>query len=182
MKIVVATHGLGKGAARDSETSGFAYAVQFRRRETRMVQSPRMIAVPWFRRESYSRIQNLPGSDLKDPYEQWQERAERMFNVMHSAGQNLTRVLLEPDELKRFASEIGAEAITAGVRAELANRKLEEKQRVDDPALCELICAKCAAHYSYPQDLLRVVEGIQISCECGGRLRRPVPGFQKVAF
>ncbi len=43
-----------------------------------MVQPPRMIAVPWFRRESYLRVQNLPGSDLKDPYEQWQERAERI--------------------------------------------------------------------------------------------------------
>jgi hypothetical protein len=144
-----------------------------------MVQSPRKIGVPWFRRESYSRIQSLPGSDLKDSYEQWQERAERMFNVMHAAGQPLTRVMLEPDELKRFACEIGAEAITAGVRAELANRRLEQKQRMDDPAPCDLVCAKCAKQYSYPVDLLRVVEGLQISCDCGGRLRRPVP---KTAF
>jgi hypothetical protein len=140
-----------------------------------------MIGVPWFRRESYPRIQGLPGSDLKDSYEQWQERAERMFNVMHSAGQNLTRVMLEPDELKRFAREIGAEAITAGVRAELANRKLEQKQQVNDPAPCDLICAKCSRQYSYPQELLRVVEGLQITCECGGRLRRP-PGTQKSAL
>jgi hypothetical protein len=138
-----------------------------------MVQSPRMIGVPWFRRESYSRIQNLPGSDLRDSYEQWQERAERMFNVMHSAGQPLTRVLLEPDELKRFASEIGAEAITAGVRAELANRMLERKHQEDSPMPCDLICSKCSKQYSYPQDILRVVECLQVSCECGGRLRRP---------
>ena len=146
-----------------------------------MVQSPRMIGVPWFRRESYSRIQNLPGSDLKDSYEQWQERAERMFNVMHSAGQKLTRVVLEPDELKHFAREIGAEAITAGVRAELANRKLEQTQQTEDPAPCDLICVRCASQYSYPQELLRVVEGLQITCECGGRLRRP-PTAQKPAF
>jgi len=145
-----------------------------------MVQSPRMIGVPWFRRESYPRIQNLPGSDLKDTYEQWQERAERMFNVMHSAGQKLTRVVLEPDELKRFAQEIGAEAVTANVRAELANRKLEEKQLADDPAPCDLVCIRCASQYSYPQELVRVVEGLQITCECGGRLIRP-PAAQKSA-
>jgi len=145
-----------------------------------MVQSPRMIGVPWFRRESYPRIQNLPGSDLKDTYEQWQERAERMFNVMHSAGQKLTRVVLEPDELKRFAQEIGAEAVTANVRAELANRKLEEKQMADDPAPCDLVCIRCASQYSYPQELVRVVEGLQITCECGGRLIRP-PAAQKSA-
>ncbi len=152
-----------------------------------MTQSPRMIGVPWFRRESYSRIQNLPGCDLKDSYEQWQERAERMFNVMHSAGQSLTRVLLEPDELRRFADEIGAEAITAGVRAELANRKLEQKQKEqqqeEGPAPCDLLCPKCNRQYSYPQDIVRVVEILQISCECGGRLRKPpVPGFKKTAF
>jgi hypothetical protein len=139
-----------------------------------------MIGVPWFRRESYPRIQNLPGSDLKDTYEQWQERAERMFNVMHSAGQKLTRVVLEPDELKRFAQEIGAEAVTANVRAELANRKLEEKQLADDPAPCDLVCIRCASQYSYPQELVRVVEGLQITCECGGRLIRP-PAAQKSA-
>jgi len=139
-----------------------------------------MIGVPWFRRESYPRIQNLPGSDLKDSYEQWQERAERMFNVMHSAGQKLTRVVLEPDELKRFAQEIGAEAVTANVRAELANRKLEEKQLADDPAPCDLVCIRCASQYSYPQELVRVVEGLQITCECGGRLIRP-PAAQKSA-
>lgn len=146
-----------------------------------MVQSPRMIGVPWFRRESYPRIQNLPGSDLKDSYEQWQERAERMFNVMHSAGQKLTRVVLEPDELKQFAHEIGADAITANVRAELANRKLEEKQQVDDPAPCDLFCIRCGSQYSYSQELLRVVEGLQITCECGGRLRRPPAAMQKPA-
>jgi len=146
-----------------------------------MVQSPRMIGVPWFRRESYPRIQNLPGSDLKDSYEQWQERAERMFNVMHSAGQKLTRVVLEPDELKQFADEIGADAITANVRAELANRKLEEKQLANDPAPCDLICIRCASQYSYPQELVRVVEGLQITCECGGRLIRPPPVAQKSA-
>jgi hypothetical protein len=140
-----------------------------------------MIGVPWFRRESYPRIQNLPGSDLKDSYEQWQERAERMFNVMHSAGQKLTRVVLEPDELKRFADEIGADAVTANVRAELANRKLEEKQLADDPAPCDLICIRCASQYSYPQELVRVVEGLQITCECGGRLIRPPPVAQKSA-
>jgi hypothetical protein len=140
-----------------------------------------MIGVPWFRRESYPRIQNLPGSDLKDSYEQWQERAERMFNVMHSAGQKLTRVVLEPDELKRFADEIGADAVTANVRAELANRKLEEKQLADDPASCDLICIRCASQYSYPQELVRVVEGLQITCECGGRLIRPPPVAQKSA-
>jgi hypothetical protein len=145
-----------------------------------MVQPTRMIGVPWFRRESYPRIQNLPGSDLRDSYEQWQERAERMFNVMHSAGQPLTRVMLEPDELKRFAREIGVEAITASVRAELANRKLEEKQLADGPVPCDLVCHKCGKQHSYPQDILRVVEGLQISCECGGRLRRP--GFQKTAL
>jgi len=139
-----------------------------------------MIGVPWFRRESYPRIQNLPGSDLKDSYEQWQERAERMFNVMHSAGQKLTRVVLEPDELKRFADEIGADAVTANVRAELANRKLEEQQVADDPAPCDLICIRCGSQYSYPQELVRVVEGLQITCECGGRLRRPPPA-QKAA-
>ncbi|MBS0282657.1 MAG: hypothetical protein JSR25_15935 [Proteobacteria bacterium] len=146
-----------------------------------MVQSPRMIGVPWFRRDSYPRIQSLPGSDLKDSYEQWQERAERMFNVMHSAGQKLTRVVLEPDELKRFAQEIGADAITANVRAELANRKLEEMHQVDDPAPCDLFCIRCGSQYSYPQELLRVVEGLQITCECGGRLRRPPPAMQKPA-
>lgn len=144
-----------------------------------MVQSPRMIGVPWFRRESYPRIQSLPGSDLKDSYEQWQERAERMFNVMHSAGQKLTRVVLEPDELKRFAQEIGADAITANVRAELANRKLEEKHQADDPTPCDLFCIRCGSQYSYPQELLRVVEGLQVTCECGGRLRRPPPAVQK---
>jgi hypothetical protein len=138
-----------------------------------------MIGVPWFRRESYPRIQTLPGSDLKDDYEQWQERAERMYNVMHSAGQNLTRVVLEPEELKRFAREIGAEAITANVRAELANRKLEQKQQVDDPVACDLICVRCGGQYSYRQELVRVVEGLQITCECGGRLRRPPPAAQK---
>jgi hypothetical protein len=140
-----------------------------------------MIGVPWFRRESYPRIQTLPGSDLKDSYEQWQERAERMYNVMHSAGQNLTRVVLEPDELKRFAHEIGAEAITANVRAELANRKLEQKQQADDPAPCDLICVRCGGQYSYRQELVRVVESLQITCECGGRLRRPPSGTQKLA-
>lgn len=144
-----------------------------------MTQSPRMIGVPWFRRESYPRIQTLPGSDLKDDYEQWQERAERMYNVMHSAGQNLARVVLEPEELKRFAREIGAEAITANVRAELANRKLEQKQQTDDPIACDLICIRCGGQYSYRQELVRVVEGLQITCECGGRLRRPPPAAQK---
>ncbi|MES2254815.1 MAG: hypothetical protein V4559_07210 [Pseudomonadota bacterium] len=146
-----------------------------------MVQSARVIGVPWFRRESYPRIQGLPGSDLRDSYEQWQERAERMFNVMHSAGQPLTRVMLEPDELKHFAREIGAEAITAGVRAELANRKLEQTQRVDDPVPCDLVCTKCGKQYSYPQELVRVVEGLQITCECGGRLRRP-PSHKKATL
>jgi hypothetical protein len=146
-----------------------------------MVQSPRIIGVPWFRRESYPRIQNLPGSDLKDSYEQWQERAERMFNVMHSGGQKLTRVVLEPDELKRFAQEIGADAITANVRAELANRKLEEKRLPNDPTSCDLFCIRCGSQYSYSQELLRVVEGLQVTCECGGRLRRPPPVMQKPA-
>lgn len=145
-----------------------------------MAQSPRIIGVPWFRRESYPRIQMLPGSDLKDDYEQWQERAERMYNVMHSAGQNLTRVVLEPEELKRFAREIGAEAITANVRAELANRKLEQKQQADDPVSCDLICVRCGGQYSYRQELVRVVEGLQITCECGGRLRRPPSAAQKL--
>src|SRR4029079_4673273 len=121
MKIVLPPHGLEKGAGALNRASGFANCRVIPPPRDPMVQSPRMIGVPWFRRESYPRIQNLPGSDLKDSYEQWQERAERMFNTMHSAGQKLTRVMLEPDELKHFAREIGAEAITAGVRAELAN-------------------------------------------------------------
>ncbi|MEP6830885.1 MAG: hypothetical protein ABI963_11135 [Rhizomicrobium sp.] len=155
--------------------------------EASMTQTPRTIGVPWFRMESYPRIQNLPGSDLRDSYEQWQERAERMFNVMYSAGQSLTRVVLEPDELRRFADEIGAEAITANVRAELANRKLEQQQKKqqqqEGPMLCNLNCPKCSKQYSYPEDIVRVVEIMQISCECGGRLRKtPAPGFKKAAF
>ena len=149
-----------------------------------MPQNSRTIGVPWFRQESYRRIQSLPGSDLKDSYEQWQERAERMFNVMHSAGQSLTRVVLEPDELRHFASEIGAEAVTANVRAELANRKLEQKleqkQQAESPEPCDLLCPKCGKQYSYPEDIVRVVETLQISCECGGRLRKPpAPGFKR---
>ncbi len=144
-----------------------------------MSQVSHPIGVPWFRRESYDRIQNLPGSDLKDSFEQWQERADRMYNVMHSAGQSMTRVLLEPDELRAFAAEIGAEAITASVRAELANRKLDkqqqQQQQEEGPILHDLLCPRCAARYSYPEDLVRVVETIQVTCECGGRLRRPPP-------
>ena len=140
-----------------------------------MSQNPRTIGVPWFRRESYGRIQNLPGNDLKDSFEQWEERALRMFNVMCSAGQSLTRVLLEPNELLAFAKEIGADAITANVRAELANRKLEKMRQEEGPAVSEIFCSKCGKRHSYPEDVMRVVEVMQITCECGERLRKPSP-------
>jgi hypothetical protein len=138
-------------------------------------QVPRTIGVPWFRQESYARIQDLPGNDLKDSFEQWEERTLRMFNVMCAAGQPLTRVLLEPNELLVFAREIGAEAITASVRAELANRKLEKKRQEEGPALSELFCAKCGKRHAYPEEVTRVVEIMQITCECGERLRKPSP-------
>ncbi len=138
------------------------------------------IGVPWFRRESYGRIQTLPGSDLKDSFEQWEERAQRMFNVMHAAGQPLTMVLLEPEELRTFAREIGAKAVTANVRAELASRKLEKTQIEETPLLSDLFCSKCGKRHSYPEGVMRVVEAIQITCECGERLRKPSPlGFSQ---
>jgi hypothetical protein len=146
-----------------------------------MAQNPRMIGVPWFRPESYARIQTLPGNDLKDSFEQWEERTLRMFNAMCSAGQSLTRVMLEADELRAFAHEIGAEAITANVRAELANRKLEKKQQVDG-SQSELFCAKCGKRHIYPDEVIRVVEIMHITCECGERLRKPLPiGFARHA-
>ena len=67
-----------------------------------MSHIPSAIGVPWFRRESYDRIQSLPGSDLRDSFEQWEERAHRMFNVMYAAGQPVTRIVLEPEELRAF--------------------------------------------------------------------------------
>jgi hypothetical protein len=147
-----------------------------------MSQIPRTIGVPWFRRESYARIQNLPGNDLKDSFEQWEERTLRMFNVMLSAGQSLTRVLLEPNELLAFAREIGAEAITANVRAELANRKLEKKQQEEGSPVSEIFCSKCGKRHAYPEDVMRVVEIMQITCECGERLRKTAPlGFAQHA-
>ena len=139
-----------------------------------MSQNPRMIGVPWFRPESYARIQSLPGNDLRDSFEQWEERTLRMFNAMCSAGQSLTRVMLEADELRAFAQEIGAEAINANVRAELANRKLEKKQQ-EDGSQSELFCAKCGKRHAYPDEVMRVVEIMQITCECGERLRKPLP-------
>ena len=147
-----------------------------------MSQNQRTIGVPWFRRESYDRIQNLPGSDLKDTFEQWEERALRMFNVMHSAGQSLVKVPLEADELRAFAGEIGAEAITANVRAELANRKLEKKQQEERPPDSDIFCAKCGKHHAFAEDVMRVVEILQVTCECGERLRKPSPmGFARQA-
>lgn len=140
-----------------------------------MSQNSRTIGVPWFRRESYDRIRNLPGSDLRDSFEQWEERALRMFNVMYSAGQALTKVPLEPDELRAFAEEIGADAITANVRAELANRKLEKKQQDERPPDSEIVCAKCGKLHAFAEDVLRVVEFLQVTCECGERLRKPPP-------
>lgn len=143
-----------------------------------MSHIPRAIGVPWFRRESYDRIRSLPGSDLRDTFEQWEVRADRMFNVMYAAGQPVTRIVLEPEELSAFAEEIGADAITASVRAELANRKLEKKQSEKKPAVADLFCPRCGKHHSYPEGTMRVVEAIQISCECGERLRKPSPlGF-----
>ncbi|MES2292142.1 MAG: hypothetical protein V4527_02470 [Pseudomonadota bacterium] len=140
-----------------------------------MSQNPRAIGVPWFRQESYDRIQNLPGSDLRDSFEQWEERTLRMFNVMCSTGQSLTRVVLEPDELLAFAKEIGADAITANVRAELANRKLEKIPQEEGQAGLEIFCSKCGKRHAYPEDVIRVVEIMQIACECGERLRKPSP-------
>lgn len=147
-----------------------------------MSQTSRVIGVPWFRRESYARIQNLPGSDLRDSFEQWEERALRMYNIMHSAGQSLTRVLMEPEELRSFAAEIGADAITANVRAELASRKLEKKQQEARPADSDVFCPKCGKCHSYPEEVMRVVEIMQVSCECGERLRKaPAPGLARHA-
>ena len=147
-----------------------------------MSQIPRTIGVPWFRRESYDRIQTLPGSDLKDSFEQWEERTLRMYNAMCSAGQSLTRVLLEPNELLAFAREIGAEAVTTNIRAELANRKLEKIQQEEGPAVSEIFCSKCAKRYAYPDDVMLVLEIMQITCECGERLRKPPPlGFAQHA-
>ena len=147
-----------------------------------MSRIPSAIGVPWFRRESYDRIQSLPGSDLRDSFEQWEERAHRMFNVMYAAGQPVTRVVLEPEELRAFAEEIGADAITASVRAELANRKLEKRQSEKKLAVADLFCPRCGKHHSYPEGTMRVVEAIQIPCECGERLRKPSPlGFTQRA-
>jgi hypothetical protein len=147
-----------------------------------MSHIPSAIGVPWFRRESYDRIKTLPGSDLRDSFEQWEERAHRMFNVMYAAGQPVTRIVLEPEELRAFAEEMGADAITASVRAELANRKLEKRQNEKKPAVADLFCPRCGKRHSYPEGTMRVVEAIQISCECGERLRKPSPlGFTQSA-
>ena len=147
-----------------------------------MSQNPRTIGVPWFRQESYDRIRNLPGSDLRDSFEQWEERTLRMFNVMCSTGQSLTRVVLEPDELFAFAKEIGADAITANVRAELANRKLEKLPQEEGQAGLDIFCSKCGKRHAFPEDVIRVVEIMQIACECGERLRKASPlGFAQQA-
>ena len=140
-----------------------------------MSQTARTIGVPWFRRDSYRRIQKLPGSDLKDSFEQWEERALRMYNVMHSAGQRLTKVLIEPDELRSFADEIGADTVDANVRAELASRKLAELQQDEPLAVCDMLCLRCGAPYPVPEELARLVEMMHVICECGGRLKRPSP-------
>jgi hypothetical protein len=179
MKIFGLVHGVGKGNLLQEERSG-------RRKPNCGVYFsglPRAVtclkflapsacpgsggkAMPGFRifREMTSRIRSNNGKS-----------ARSMFNVMSSAGQSLTRVFLESNELQAFAKEIGAKAVTANVRAELADRKLEQKRQEEGGAVSEISCPKCGKRHSYPEDVMRVVEILQIACECGERLRKLSP-------
>ena len=129
-----------------------------------------LIAVPWFRRESYEQIRKLPGCDFYGEFDDWEIRAQRLFEVMRRTSNVLIRVFLEAQELSEFAKKIGATAITASVRTSFANAKLTLGEEMPVPDV-PINCYNCRRTYAVPGGVLTMGVLVEIGCACGGILR-----------
>jgi hypothetical protein len=132
------------------------------------------IAVPWFRRESFEQTKAIEGCDLRGEFDDWELRARRLFEILRTTGQPLVRVFLEPKELSEFAQNTGAFAITAAVRADLANDKLA---RCEELPLPETVveCSFCRQTYPISGGVLIVGFEIEVACDCGAIVRQSPP-------
>jgi hypothetical protein len=142
-----------------------------------MAHSQLPIAVPWYRRESYAKIRQIPGCELRDEFDDWEIRARRLFSVLRTTGQPIARVLLEPDDISAYIKNTGAEHISATVRAEIANQKLAESEEL--PVLEVFVeCPSCRETYAFPGGVVRVAVGVEIGCRCGMILQGMVDGME----
>ena len=131
-----------------------------------MIHSQSPIGVPWYRRESYEKIRNIPGCDLCDDFDGWEIRARRSFAFLRTSGQPIVRVLLEPDDIALYVRETGTAQISATIRAHIANEKLAKSETL--PVLEVFVeCHSCRTTYSFPGGVLTVAVGVQIDCHCG---------------
>jgi hypothetical protein len=51
-----------------------------------MAYSQLPIGIPWYQRDSYEKIQSIPGCDLGDDFEDWEIRARRLLTVCARQG------------------------------------------------------------------------------------------------
>ena len=91
-----------------------------------MARKP-VIAVAWFRAESYQRIREVCSDEMIPTFEAFDAKMTKAIADLAARGVVGEKVVIEPDELLAFASESGASTIDTGVRSQLAARKLAEK-------------------------------------------------------
>ena len=101
------------------------------------------IAIPWFSEPEFEKIKALPGSGLSGSFQEWEQLAERVFNMMGKSGPSLLKVDVTASGLREFAKSMSAEAIDASVRFKYAALRFQAGRsvnRVRNSGLATRLC------------------------------------------
>lgn len=135
------------------------------------------IAISWFSQIEFEKIKALPGSGLTGTFQEWEQLADRVFNMMGRSGPKLVKVEISAGGLCEFAKSISAENIDASVRFKFAAILEKGKSGTDSLPVNFVVCPSCSKRLE-PVALLP--EGpLTLACDCGRRveLETPQHGF-----
>ncbi len=89
--------------------------------------NPKVImAVAWYRAEDWQRWQAISVDKMEDTYEEWLKEAQRFVLEFTRQGNEIQRVVIEPDEFLKWAGNSGKQ-VSGSSRSEYAALQLRTK-------------------------------------------------------
>lgn len=99
-----------------------------RKRRRKGAASYTKVGLGWYNREDWDRLREISEDrdQLEETFEEWEASALSALQDIQSTGQQIERVLVDPEQLLSWCNEKGV-AVNASSRAEYVGRLLKRK-------------------------------------------------------
>jgi len=82
----------------------------------------KIIGIPWYRKENYSRFKSLfvDGHNLPDTFDDWLKKSQDLLSCLQSQGHIIEKVYIDPDTFPEWCRRRGLD-INSRARTDFAN-------------------------------------------------------------